>query len=84
MCKVSSEPTLVQLTRVDLRVVGQPENPIPGADLSVTLSQAEEGEGWIKVTPPSEMQVYAEGLNCLDVSELLKLIFNLIDALIPR
>jgi hypothetical protein len=55
MCKVSSEPTLVQLTRVDLRVVGQPENPIPGADLTVTLSQAEEGEGWIKVTPPSEM-----------------------------
>jgi hypothetical protein len=48
-------------------VVGQPENPIPGADLTVNFDEAEDGEGWIKVTPPNDMQVYAEGLSCQDM-----------------
>jgi hypothetical protein len=58
---------MVQLTRVDLRIFGQPENPIPQANLQLSFNEAEEGEGWIKVTPPSDMPVYADGLGCQDM-----------------
>ena len=55
MVQVMSEPTLVQETRVNLRVVGQPENPIPAGDLTVNFDEMPIGQGWIKITPPDEI-----------------------------